>query len=220
MDASVLSQLGQELLQLQQQRGYVVSRELQDNIAQMLAVIMGRIAVVRGKADSPRVRRELAKAREAVGQALVAVDDLSRSLRPELIDKIGLAAAIERHACAFRDRVKLDLQVRVEAPSAENLDGEAATHLFRIVQEALHNIEKHAQASEVRISLLERDKLLCLEIADNGCSFTPGRAATVKKNGHLGLVGMRERAEMLGGKLEIHAQPGNGTIVKAAVPVT
>ncbi len=94
----------------------------------------------------------------------------------------------------------------------------AATNLFRIVQEALNNIEKHARATEARISLLEEDKLLRLEIADNGRSFSPTHAATAQKNGSLGLVSMRERAEMLGGTFEIDAQHGNGTRVRAAVP--
>jgi signal transduction histidine kinase len=95
----------------------------------------------------------------------------------------------------------------------------AATNFFRIVQEALNNIEKHARATEARISLLEEDKLLRLAIADNGRSFHPDHATAAQKNGHLGLVSMRERAEMLGGTLEIHAEPGNGTTVRAAVPV-
>jgi signal transduction histidine kinase len=93
------------------------------------------------------------------------------------------------------------------------------TGLFRIAQEALHNIEKHAQATEAQLELLEQDGNICLEISDNGRSFHPDHAHEARKNGRLGLASMRERAEMLGGTLEIKADPGNGTIVKAAVPV-
>lgn len=75
-----------------------------------------------------------------------------------------------------------------------------------------------AAATEAHIRLLEEDKLLRLEIADNGRSFTPERAEAARNNGHLGLISMRERAEMLGGTLEVHAGPGNGTTVRAAVP--
>ena len=216
---STLRVLAHELLRLQEEQRHTLSRELHDNIAQLLTVTTNRIALARSEATSKKMRRELAEVKNVAEQALQAVSNLSRNLRPALIDQMGLAAAIEKHAAAFRDRVKLELHVHIEAPSAETLDGASATNLFRIVQEALHNIEKHARATEARISLLEEDKLLRLEIADNGRSFSPTHAATAQKNGSLGLVSMRERAEMLGGTFEIEAQHGNGTRVRAAVPM-
>jgi signal transduction histidine kinase len=218
-ETPTLRVLAHELLRLQEEQRHTLSRELHDNIAQLLTVTTNRIALVRSGATSKKMRRELAEVKSVAEQALQAVSNLSRNLRPAMIDQMGLAAAIEKHAAAFRDRVKLELHVHIEAPSAETLDGAAATNLFRIVQEALNNIEKHARATEARISLLEEDKLLRLEIADNGRSFSPTHAATAQKNGSLGLVSMRERAEMLGGTFEIEAQHGNGTTVKAAVPM-
>jgi signal transduction histidine kinase len=218
-ETAALRPLAHELLRLQEEQRHTLSRELHDNIAQLLTATTNRIAMARSEATSKKLRRELTEAREAVEQALQAVSDLSRNLRPAMIDQIGLAAAIEKHAAAFRDRVKLELHVHIEAPSAETLDGAAATNLFRIVQEALNNIEKHARATEAHIRLLEEEKLLRLEIADNGRSFTPDHAATAQKNGSLGLISMRERAEMLGGTFEIDAQHGNGTRVRAHVPL-
>jgi signal transduction histidine kinase len=218
-ETAALRPLAHELLRLQEEQRHTLSRELHDNIAQLLTATTNRIAMARSEATSKKLRRELTEAREAVEQALQAVSDLSRNLRPAMIDQIGLAAAIEKHAAAFRDRVKLELHVHIEAPSAERLDGAAATNLFRIVQEALNNIEKHARATEAHIRLLEEEKLLRLEIADNGRSFTPDHAATAQKNGSLGLISMRERAEMLGGTFEIDAQHGNGTRVRAHVPL-
>jgi signal transduction histidine kinase len=218
-ETSTLRVLAHELLRLQEEQRHTLSRELHDNIAQLLTATTNRIALARTGATSRKLRRELAEVKNVAEQALQAVSELSRSLRPALIDQMGLAAAIEKHAAAFRDRVKLDLHVQIEAPSTENLDGAAATNLFRIVQEALNNIEKHARATEAHIRLLEDDKLLRLEIADNGRSFSPDHAATAKKNGSLGLISMRERAEMLGGTFAIEAQHGNGTTVKAAVPM-
>jgi len=212
--------LAQELLRLQEEQRHNLSRELHDNIAQLLTVTTNRIALVRSEATSNKLRRELAEVKNVAEQALQAVSELSRSLRPSLIDQQGLAAAIEKHAAAFRDRVELELHVHIDAPSADALDGAAATNLFRIVQEALNNVEKHAQATEAHIRLLEDDRLLRLEIADNGRSFSSTHAAEAQKNGSLGLVSMRERAEMLGGTFEIEAQHGNGTTVKAAVPMT
>lgn len=198
-ETPTLRLLAHELLRLQEEQRHTLSRELHDNIAQLLTVTTNRIALARNETTSKKLRRELAAVKSVAEQALQAVSDLSRNLRSSMIDQMGLAAAIERHAAAFRDRVKLDLHVHIEAPSAENLDGAAATNLFRIIQEAMNNIEKHAKATEARIRLLEEDKFLRLEIADNGCSFHPDHAAEAQKNGHLGLVSMRERAEMLGG---------------------
>lgn len=218
-ETPALRVLAHELLRLQEEQRHTLSRELHDNIAQLLTVTTNRIALVRSEATSKRLRRELAEVKNVAEQALQAVSHLSRSLRPSLITQEGLATAIEKHAAAFRERVKLELHVHIDAPSADKLDGAAATNLFRIVQEALNNIEKHAKATEARISLLEEDKRLRLEIADNGHSFTPEQAATAQKNGSLGLLSMRERAEMLGGTFQIEAQHGNGTRVRAHVPM-
>ncbi|MEY3480200.1 MAG: hypothetical protein RIQ71_975 [Verrucomicrobiota bacterium] len=218
-ETPTLRVLAHELLRLQEEQRHTLSRELHDNIAQLLTVTTNRIALARSEATSKKLRRELAEVKSVAEQALQAVSNLSRNLRPAMIDQMGLAAAIEKHAAAFRDRVKLELHVHIEAPSAGTLDGASATNLFRIVQEALNNIEKHARATEARISLLEEDKLLRLEIADNGNSFTPDHAATAQKNGSLGLISMRERAEMLGGTFEIDAKSGKGTRVYAHVPI-
>ena len=218
-DLPALRLLARELLRLQEEQRHALSRELHDNIAQLLSATTNRIALAGRNVRSNALRKELAQVRKGLEAVLQEVGNLSRNLRPSMIDQMGLAAAIEKHAAAFRERVKLDLHVHIEAPSTENLDGTAATNLFRIVQEALNNVEKHAKATEARIRLLEEDKLLRLEIADNGCSFHPDHATEAKNNGHLGLISMRERAEMLGGTLEVHAQPGNGTTVRAAVPI-
>jgi|GEM_PF-3731729 len=218
-DMPGLRRLARELLRLQEEQRHALSRELHDNIAQLLSATTNRIALARSTATSKTLRKELSEVRDALETALREVGELSRRLRPAWPDHLGLPAAIEKHAAAFRQRVKLDLTVECHVPSADHLDGERATNLFRIAQEALHNIEKHAGATEARISLLEEGELLRLEITDNGCSFDPDHASEAQKNGHFGLVGMRERAAMLGGRLEIHAQPGNGTTVKAAVPI-
>ena len=218
-DDPALRTLAQELLRLHEEQRHALSRELHDNIAQCLSAATNRIALARSVTHSKKLQRELAKVRGELEQTLAAVGALSRTLRPAVLDCKGLAKAIERHASAFRERVRMTLHVDCQAPSVDHLDGERATGLFRIAQEALHNIEKHAQATEAQLKLLEHGGNICLEISDNGRSFHPDHAAEARKNGRLGLVSMRERAEMLGGTLEIKADPGNGTTVKAAVPV-
>lgn len=122
-------------------------------------------------------------------------------------------------AAPLRDRVDPDLKIRCHTVLDTMIDEDRATNLFRIVQEALHNIEKHARATEVRIALCERDARITLEIEDNGCSFHEDRANEARRDGRFGLVNMRERAEMLGGTLEVLARPGKGTVVQAMVPI-
>ena len=219
LDLPVLRLLARELLRLQEEQRHALSRELHDNIAQLLAVTTNRIALARSGATSKKLRDELAEVRNILETVLQEVGDLSLRLRPPLLDQAALSAAIEKHAAAFRERVRMDLTVECQVPSDGQFDGEHATNLFRIAQETLHNIEKHARATEARVALLEREGRLCLEVADNGRSFHPERPAEAAKYGHLGLVNMRERIEMLGGTLEIEAKPGNGTVVRATVPV-
>lgn len=218
-DLPALRLLARELLRLQEEQRHALSRELHDNIAQLLSATTNRLALARRIAGSKTLRKELAGVREMLETVLREIAELSHRLRPALLDHVGFAAALEKHAAAFRERVPLDLTVDCRLPAADRLDSERATNLFRIAQEALHNIEKHARATEARIVLLERRGNICLEIADNGCSFHPERATEAQRNGHLGLVGMRERAEMLGGMLEIDAQSGHGTVVRVSVPV-
>jgi signal transduction histidine kinase len=211
--------LARELLRLQEEQRHALSRELHDNIAQLLAATTSRIALARTNATSKALRKELAEVREALEHTLREVGELARRLRPAPLDHAGLGAALEKHAAAFRERVPLDLTVECHLPAADRLDVDRAANLFRIAQEALRNIEKHARATAARLALLERDGNIMLEIADNGCSFHPDQATEAQQNGRLGLPGMRERAEMLGGSLEIKADPGNGTVVRATVPL-
>jgi two-component system NarL family sensor kinase len=219
LEVHALRQLARDLLRLQEEQRHALSRELHDNIAQVLSATCARLAMVRKRAGSKALQRELAEVRHALEQIAQTVGDLSRSLRPSLLDQLGLVVALEKHGAAFRDRVGMTLHLECRAPSAEKIAGERATNLFRIAQEALQNIEKHARADEARLRLLEDGDHLHLEVADNGCSFHPEHAVEAQKNGRLGLVSMRERAEMLGGTLVIHAEPGNGTVVRATVPL-
>lgn len=145
-DLPVLSQLARELLRLQEEQRHALSRELRDNIAQLLSATTARIALARTSVTSRKLRRELAEVRHALESVLQEVGELSRKLRPPLLDQVGLGAAIEKHATAFRERVKIDLTVQCYLSSENRPDGECVTNLFRIAQEALRNIEKHARA--------------------------------------------------------------------------
>lgn len=210
--------LVRSLLQRKEEQRATISRELHDNIAQVLTAAAARITVAREENIPAWLRKELLDLRDELEAALDDVRSLARNLRPSLLDHCGFAAALEKHAEAFRERTRMNLEIRVE-PSATNfLAGENLTHLFRLTQESLQNIEEHSGADRAWINLWQNDGAIHLEIGDNGCGFGPERLAEAKRDGHLGLLGMRERSELLGGSFFCQATPGEGTTIRVTIP--
>lgn len=210
--------LAHELFRRKEEQRQTISRELHDNIAQVLTAATARINMAREERIPAWLRQELMDLRDELESALDDVRKLARNLRPSLLDHCGFAAALEKHAEAFRDRTRMALEVRIEPAAARFLDGENLTHLFRLTQESLQNIEEHSGANRAWISLRQNDGALHLEIGDDGCGFTADRVAEAQRDGHLGLLGMHERAELLGGRFHCEATPGKGTTIRVIVP--
>jgi signal transduction histidine kinase len=204
-----LSALVGQLLQAHEETHRVVSRELHDNIAQVLAAATARLALVEKTGDPAAQMSEIGRVRADLTTAFEMVGRFARHLRPVLLDNRSLLAALEKQVNALRDRTDIDLRLQVDCPQSDLLDGEELTNLFRVAQEALRNIERHSQATKAWIRL---------EIKDNGQSFTAHDVSLSQKDGRLGLLGMRERMQGMGGKLRIDAEPGQGTKVVAEVP--
>lgn len=150
-------------------------------------------------------------------QALQQVRRISHNLRPSLLDELGFtkatAAMIERAGQSAALRVEVQLQ---EVDGL--LPAEFEINLFRIVQESLNNILKHAGASEARVSLTRTPRRLRLEIEDNGCGFDPARSAAPDGRG-LGLRQIAERAKIMGARLGLQSQPGQGTRLTLEIPL-
>ena len=146
------------------------------------------------------------------------VRTLARELRPALLDHFGFAAAIKKHADDFRQRTRLTLDLHLQPETVSFLDTDDLTHLFRLTQEALRNIEEHSRANRAWIRLHDNDGCLHLEIGDDGCSFTPERVTEAQADGHLGLLSMRERAELLGGTFHLDGEPQRGTVIRVIIP--
>ena len=210
--------LARNLLDLREQEHQVISRELHDNIAQVLSAAAARISLAREETIPAWLRQELLDLGEQLQLALTDVRHLARDLRPSFLDPRGFAAALDKHAEAFRERTTISLEVRLDPQAVSFFEPDNLTHLFRLAQEALHNIEDHSGARNAWISLWEHDKSMLLEIGDDGCAFTPERVVEAQKDGHLGLLGMRERAELLGGHFILEAEPGQGTVIRITIP--
>ena len=213
-----LEALTQSLLHAREQQRQVISRELHDNIAQVLAAATNRITMAKEEKIPAWLRQELQDLRDQLKSALDDVRTLARELRPALLDHLGFAAALEKHADGFRERTRMTLEVRVDPDAVSFLENGHLTHLFRLAQEALQNIEEHSAAQCAWIHLSQIDGTMHLEIGDDGCAFTPERVTEAQRDGHLGLLGMRERAEMLGGRFLLQAVPDKGTVIRISIP--
>jgi signal transduction histidine kinase len=188
-----------------------LARELHDQTGQELtSVLLGLKAVEEAKSDAERAEA-LAAVREQVVDTLHDVRRLAVELRPKALDDFGLVAALEHLRDTFSEHT--GMRVDLEARLGDRLPSEVETALYRIVQEALTNIVKHARASAVSIVLARSGTAITAVIEDDGRGFTPGG------DGGLGLVGMGERLALLGGKLKIESSPGAGATIVAEVPL-
>jgi signal transduction histidine kinase len=191
-----------------------LARELHDETGQALASILLGLKALEERTDDASARAAIEELRELVVSTLQDVRRLAVELRPSVLDDFGLVAALERLAQSFSEQsgIAVDFQA---ALADERLPEEAETALYRIVQESLTNVVKHARARRVSILLTRKDGAVKAVVEDDGQGFDPAAAG----DDGFGLVGMRERLALLGGRLEIEASAEAGTTIAAEVPV-
>jgi two-component system sensor histidine kinase DegS len=146
------------------------------------------------------------------------VHRFARELRPAVLDDLGLVPALHAFMKSFRGQT--GIRVSLSAPAAVNqLNGDKRTVLFRVAQEALTNVARHARASQAEVRIQKLDGAICMRITDDGKGFQTDLVLHAKKNKRLGLLGMRERLEMVGGNITIESTQGKGTTIQAQVPL-
>lgn len=203
----------QRVISAQEEERERIARELHDETCQTLTALVLAVDAARDQAPLPAGLKALAS------RALDGIHELILALRPAVLDDLGLFAAIRWYA--DRQLATHGIAVRCEIEEGEaRLSPESETAVFRVVQEALNNVARHAEADCVLIQIAPGAGLLRIEIEDDGKGFDPGAAAGLGPDGRgLGLLGMRERVcELLGGRLEIDATPGSGTRILIQVP--
>ncbi len=211
-----LRRLSQQLVRAQEEERRSLSRELHDQVGQQLTALrveianMGRIP----PGDRTMFATHLAEAKSLALQTMKTVRDLAMGLRPSMLDDLGLGPAIEWQAREFSRRSGVPATVKFHGEINGSLSEAERTSLFRIVQEALTNITKHAKASEVHIDLSTRDDGVTLTVGDNGRGMLDERA----RGSGLGLLGMEERARELGGSFSMTSSPGDGTTIEVWLP--
>jgi two-component system NarL family sensor kinase len=214
---SALEALVRTTIEAQEEERRRVATEIHDGVTQQLVSIWYRLqACGRALRGEPgRAEHELSAARDLVDSALEEARSAIYDLRPSLLDDLGLSPSLRALALGQFDReVDLDLQIDDLAPLPPHLE----VALYRIAQEALTNVRKHAQASHVKITLREADSHIELRIEDDGCGFASQPSQSQRPPTSFGLTGMTERASLIGGELSLRSTPGRGTVVTVRVP--
>jgi len=213
-----LRALAERLQWVREEDRKLVARELHDQIGQILTAIkMDMMWITRHLPDSQvGVLTRLAESIRLIDDGVKTVRTICSGLRPGVLDDLGLAAAIEWQANEFASRNNVQCQVSVP-PVDLHLDGDRATATFRIFQECMTNVIRHAQAKSVNITLCEEEDNILLIVQDDGIGFCESDQSG--SFGSLGLLGMKERAQFCGGNVHISSSPGNGTTVTIRVPV-
>lgn len=211
-----LQRLSAHLERAREEERTAIAREIHDEFGHALTAIKMEAAWLGGKAgpDQEWLRAGMSSVAERVDVAIATVRRLATQLRPGVLDDLGIVAALEWQGEEFQRTT--GVETRVTVPSGRlAVDRESATVLFRVCQEALTNVARHARASLVTISLLRSGGRLVLRVADDGQGFRAGEAGAGKS---LGLLGMNERVHNAGGRLSLKSAPGEGTVVTVSLP--
>ena len=217
----LLRSLTQRVVQAQEAERGRVAIELHDHITQLLCAVLVRSQTLADKlpAREEPLKREAIKLRELLGHAAEEVERISGNLRPGLLEHLGLATVLHNTVAEFAKRTGVAVKLAGAALPAR-LPAEMELTFYRILQEALKNIEQHARAGHVSVGLTKPGNLMQLAIKDDGIGFNP-KEQTARQNGKLGLglIGLRERVAYLDGTLIVKSAPGKGTTIQAQIPL-
>jgi signal transduction histidine kinase len=204
--------LSRRLLEQQEHERGVLARELHDQLGQSLVAVSLNLHAIEDEL-SPRARARLPESMQMIRQMIDQVRTLAFELRPAILDEFGLIEALRHLVTHYGERAGVRASFTT-TPNDARAPVEIETACFRIVQEALSNIARHARTRHVEVALTAQDVALEVTVRDHGVGFNVERLRT-----GLGLTGMRERAELVGGSLEIESVPGAGTTVRARFPL-
>jgi signal transduction histidine kinase len=224
-------QLLEKVIETQEEERKRIARELHDSTSQTLTSLLVGLRVLESACPDHQIQKQAQDLRDVAAQTLEEVHGLAMQLRPRLLDDLGLAAALERLIKDWQNRYRIPVDLFIHLGKDSNtfetfndyrLPGPVETAIFRIVQEALTNIARHAHATAVSVLVERRGSEVVAVVEDNGIGFPiedANNMAHVTKSLHLGILGIRERAELLGGRLTIESNLGVGTNVFVGIPI-
>ena len=211
--------ISHQILQAQEEERKRISRELHDVVVQTLVGISVHVAALAQKAEGvPRsFQLKVARTHRLVEKSVETVHRFARELRPTVLDDLGLIPALHDHLKEYMERTGIRASLKAFA-DIEKSPGPLRTAIYRVAQEALANVARHANASHVEVNLQNLDGIIRLEISDNGTGFEIATATGGKSSARLGLLGMKERVEMIGGSFTVESAPGHPTTIRADFP--
>ncbi len=207
-------QLLEGIITAQEDERRRIARELHDSISQSLTSLMVGLLNIEAVYDKPELHQQVLELRQVVGKTLEEVHSIAIQLRPPVLDDLGLSAALERFVEDWKTHHGVDVDLLVHLGD-ERLPEETETALYRIVQESLTNIARHSEAQSASVIIDNRNKEVIAVIEDDGCGFD---ADKINGDERLGLLGIRERAELLGGHVIVESSAGKGTSLYIYLP--
>lgn len=218
--AEVRTRLLEQLMSAQEAEQRRIARELHDETGQALTSLLVGLRTLEEAASVDDARGRAGELRRITAQTLAEVRRLARGLRPAVLDELGLVPALEHYAAEYSESHGIAVHVQTQGLEGARLPSTVETALYRIVQEALTNIAKHAGAGSVSLVIQRRVSWVQAIVADDGCGFDVDAELKGPESWRrLGLHGMQERAALLNGSLTIESAPGDGTTVYARIPV-
>lgn len=213
-----LRELATHLENIREEERASMAREVHDVLGQQITCIKMDVSWLSKQlhTDEPKVKQRLKELTSLLDETALAVRKIAAALRPSILDDFGLADALDWQSKDFEKRSGIKVHFKSELPPDITIPKETITGLFRICQESLTNVARHAQATEVTISIGLKEGQLQLTIHDNGKGFDVAKSAERKT---LGLLGMKERTLMIDGRYEIDSAPGKGTTVIVTIPL-
>ena len=216
-----LRHLSRQLLSVQEEERRKISRELHDVIAQTLTGINVRLAALKTESSDSitKLHKRITSTQRLVEKSVDIVHRFARELRPTVLDDLGLIPALQSFMKGFMEDTGVRVSLKVSA-GIEDFSGTLRTMLYRVAQEALTNVSRHAKATQVKVCIESLNGSIQMEITDNGQGFDVAGKSNTGKHNRLGLLGMRERVEMVGGTFCVESSPGHPTTVRVTIPAT
>jgi signal transduction histidine kinase len=213
--------LTREIINAQEFERFRIARELHDNVAQDLSSLKISCEAMFSAHPhpDPESRERYAEAARVLQRAIIFIREMAYALRPSDLDHLGFLSSVERYCADFQEKTGIRTHFLHAGMEGVAFDAETEINLFRVVQEALGNVQRHAKATEAAVKIVESHPHIIVRVEDNGVGFdvSSGLAAAMEEK-RMGLGGMRERIKLLCGNLRVLSSPGQGTRIVAEIP--
>jgi signal transduction histidine kinase len=207
----------ESLVSAQEDERKRLARELHDRAGQSLTHILVRLKAIERKSNQPEIQESLNSLEEIVSNTIDQIRDLSYRLRPPALDEFGLNAALR--SLVNQMASEANIQVECGCELEETLSPQVEVMIYRIAQEGLTNVVRHARAKHIKVTLSKRLQQIYLGIEDDGIGFDSNQLPIDTHKRHLGLISMNERTELIGGTFHLYSAPGEGTKLEVFVPI-